>query len=324
MCKNSQFRDAMYFTTLPDHTDPNFDEQLHFSRFGKSNIIFNARSNQAQCDDHVGCLSLKTMLEGEEWYGIGSRTVSVRPGQLLMLNDGQSYSCRIDVQSARTLSIFFAVDFARSLFHNFSSTPYRELDDPFHTGTEIPEFFQSLHAPDESLAHALASLVRTLDETGYDSNAVDEQLISVFAGLLRLHRRDITATQHVHAIKASTRKEIYRRLCIARDVMQSCHREKLDLAIISALSSLSVPQLVKQFNHVFGTTPHQYLTTLRLNSAKDLLQTTQIPVRDIAIQCGFDSAGSFCRVFRKTYQASPGALRKMNSHPTPIADSSLD
>ena len=49
----------MYFTQLPDHSRPDFDEDLHFSRFKKQNIVFNALSTQAGCDNHIGCLSFK-------------------------------------------------------------------------------------------------------------------------------------------------------------------------------------------------------------------------------------------------------------------------
>jgi AraC family transcriptional regulator len=97
----------MYFTSLPDHTKPGFDERSHFSKFKKHNIIFNALSRYSNCDHHVGCLSFKTVLSGEEWYGIGNRSIAVRPGQFLVMNDDQPYSCRIDNgESARVLSVF--------------------------------------------------------------------------------------------------------------------------------------------------------------------------------------------------------------------------
>ena len=56
----------MYFTQLPDHSIPGFDEQAHFDRFKKQNMIFNAFSRQSHCPNHVGCLSIKTALAGEE------------------------------------------------------------------------------------------------------------------------------------------------------------------------------------------------------------------------------------------------------------------
>src|SRR5882724_5501463 len=74
----------MYFTSLPDHTKPGFDEQAHFGKFKTHNVIFNALSSGVHCDHHVGCLSLKTVLQGEEWYGVNHRHVALRPSQFLI------------------------------------------------------------------------------------------------------------------------------------------------------------------------------------------------------------------------------------------------
>src|SRR4051812_42530045 len=134
----------MYFTSLPDHSQPGFDELLHFSRFRKSNVIFNTTAQAGGCDDHVGCLSIKTIVSGEEWYGIGNRNLVVRPRQFLILNDNQSYSCR--VKQARVLSIFFKREFAAAVFHDCRAREESLLDNPFSRNTESPEFFQSLHA----------------------------------------------------------------------------------------------------------------------------------------------------------------------------------
>src|ERR1044071_9397760 len=62
-------RSMMYFTRLPDHKAPGFNERLHFGNFQQHNIVFNAEAGRSHCDHHVGCLSIKTVLSGEEVYG---------------------------------------------------------------------------------------------------------------------------------------------------------------------------------------------------------------------------------------------------------------
>src|SRR5882757_9772292 len=109
----------MYFTSIPDHSKPGFDEQLHFSKFRKHNIIFNTLSSYGGCENHVGCLSFKTVLTGEEWYGINNNRVAVRPGQFLVLNDEQTYSCNIaGSEKVRIFSVFFKNEFAASVLND--------------------------------------------------------------------------------------------------------------------------------------------------------------------------------------------------------------
>lgn len=288
----------MYFTTLPDHSSPGFDEQLHFSRFGKSNVIFNARSTSSHCDRHVGCLSIKTVLEGEEWYGVNGRMLAVRPGQFLVLNNHQEYSCRINGRSARTLSIFFKTDLANSI-----------LQDLIANDRKTPEFIQTIRDIDPVLQSQLSALTASLNTNGYVADSVEELLIPLLTSLITTHQSDLLASTKVGGIKASTKKEIFKRICIARDVLHSFYADNIDLQTVSNMSTLSVPQLVRQFKEVFGTTPHRYLIDIRLQRAVDLLKSTNETITDVAWKCGFGNTSAFCRAFKTKYKTSPLTLR---------------
>jgi AraC family transcriptional regulator len=296
----------MYFTSLPDHTDPSFDEQLHFSRFKQHNIIFNALSYKSHCDRHVGCLSVKTILSGEEWYGIDNRQLVVRPGQFLILNDDQEYACRMDsAVKVRAVSVFFRNEFASAVLRDALCREESLLDTPFEEGGQPLEFFQTLYDTDPWLQEHLRGLVSSLDEYGYDSNRVDERLVFLLHHLIRTHKNETERTRRVSAVKAATRNEIYKRLCIAKDLLHSNFMEQPDLASISHTACMSVPQLVRQFKAVFRTTPHQYLTGLRLAHAARLLQQSSTPVHEITWMCGFQNTSAFCRAFKAAYGVPP-------------------
>ena len=61
---------------------------------------------------HAGPFSLKAVLAGEETYEIGARTITLRPGEFMFVNGGETYSSRIDTQT-RSLSIFLPARDAR-------------------------------------------------------------------------------------------------------------------------------------------------------------------------------------------------------------------
>jgi AraC family transcriptional regulator len=307
----------MYFTQLPDHNRPDFDEQLHFSRFRKQNIIFNALSTQAGCDNHIGCLSFKTVLNGEEWYGIDGRRIAVRPGQFLILNDDQPYSCRIHGREpARILSVFFKREFARGVFKDTISSEASSLDDPSNTCDTTIGFFQTLYEVDDDLRFQLDAFIAHLDTRSCNSDATDEYLIFFLRHLIRTHRSELTRAATIKALKPATRAEIFKRLCIAKDLLHSCYHDPLDLQTLSRTACLSIPQLVRQFRAAFHTTPHRYLVNLRLGHAARLLANSTLPVREITWQCGFEDASAFCRAFRSAYGAQPETYRKRKQlHP---------
>jgi AraC family transcriptional regulator len=302
----------MYFTSLPDHTDPAFDERLHFSRFRRQNIVFDAISFRSFCDRHVGCLSIKRVLGGEERYGVDRRQLVLRPGRFLILNDNQEYSCRIDAAGeVRVQSVFFSTAFVGAVFRD---NLYREealLDDPFNFQKRSLEFFQAIHDTDPGLEAAFQGLVSALNRQGYVQPMVDERLVFILSHLIRRHKTEANDTDRVGALKAATRNEIHRRLCIARDHLHSTFMESLDLEELGQVSHLSTPQLIRQFKAVFHTTPYQYLVRLRLQHAAGLLRNSALPVHEITWRCGFENVSAFCRAFRAAYGAAPLKFRSM-------------
>ena len=301
----------MYFTSLPNHNEPGFDEQLHFSKFKQHNIVFNAKSSRSHCAHHVGCLSIKTVLSGEEWYGIGNRQLAVRPGQFLILNDDQDYSCRVDtMEETRVVSIFFMKEFALSVFHDALHSEGTLLDNPFESGNKPLEFFQTLYDTDLSIQKKLLDLINSLKEYGYEQNMVNEHLVLLLNDLTRFHKIEKYRADGINAIRPNTRVEIYKRICIAKDFLHSNFMEKPNLSDVSRTACLSVPQLIRQFKTVFKETPHQYLTRIRLENAAKLLKHTSTPVHEITWMCGFEDVSAFCRAFKSEHGIQPHSFRR--------------
>ncbi len=73
--------------------------------------------------------------------------------------------------------------------------------------------------------------------------------------------------------------------------------------------SMSRGHLSRSFNQFVGCSLTQYLHHLRIERAKDLLRSTDLPVTNVAGDCGFDSLSSFFRVFKSATHCSPKEFR---------------
>ncbi len=69
---------------------------------------------------------------------------------------------------------------------------------------------------------------------------------------------------------------------------------------LSALAHTSASNLSRIFRTALGVSVHQYLIQLRMERASTLLATTDMPVRFVAKQVGYDSEPAFARTFART------------------------
>jgi AraC family transcriptional regulator len=73
---------------------------------------------------------------------------------------------------------------------------------------------------------------------------------------------------------------------------------------------LSRFHFARAFKAAVGQSPHQYVSTHRLERAKELLTRGEQPVLDIAIAVNFSSQANFTRAFRQCTGMTPGQYRR--------------
>lgn len=90
----------------------------------------------------------------------------------------------------------------------------------------------------------------------------------------------------------------------------SLHRE-LPLREIAKSVNLSSWHLCHLFKAETGTSPTHYLKWLRMQRAKELLETTFLSVRDIRDRVGIKDNSHFVRNFKSLYGLSPAKYRAL-------------
>ena len=102
---------------------------------------------------------------------------------------------------------------------------------------------------------------------------------------------------------------LLRRLLRARDRMDAASHEPWPVRRLAQVSGVSEAHFARSFKAAFGLPPHRYLLTRRIERAKALLRDTDLPVIDVAFQTGWESLGTFGRIFRDITGESPTELR---------------
>src|SRR5215207_3449311 len=91
---------------------------------------------------------------------------------------------------------------------------------------------------------------------------------------------------------------LYKRIVQAKLFMDKHFDESIDLDNISGEACFSKFHFIRLFKAIYGKTPHQYLTQVRINAAIRLLKGGR-SVTETAYSVGFDSITSFTSLFKK-------------------------
>jgi DNA-binding response OmpR family regulator len=93
-------------------------------------------------------------------------------------------------------------------------------------------------------------------------------------------------------------------------IAANLHREEFNTYHLCRAVAMSRAQLHRKLKALTGWSTAAYIRTVRLRRAKALLESSDLPVGEIALQVGFKSFSHFSRSFAKEFGLSPSETRK--------------
>ncbi len=109
-----------------------------------------------------------------------------------------------------------------------------------------------------------------------------------------------------------------RRLCLARELLGETPERPLSIAQIARTVGISPFHFIRQFEALFGATPHQFRIAQRLDRATRLLALDAGSVTDVCLEVGFSSLGSFSTLFARRVGMPPSRYRARARRLVPV------
>jgi AraC-like DNA-binding protein len=103
---------------------------------------------------------------------------------------------------------------------------------------------------------------------------------------------------------------------INKCILDNIGDERFDANALSNAMYMSRAQLLRRLKSLIGNSPGFYIKTMRLEKAKQLLQTSDLSISEAAYKTGFGTASNFTKVFSEKYGITPSQFRKINSNAT--------
>jgi AraC-like DNA-binding protein len=106
---------------------------------------------------------------------------------------------------------------------------------------------------------------------------------------------------------------LYRQIVQSKLFIDNHYSNAIDLIQIADSAFFSKFHFIRLFKKVYGKTPHQYLTAVRMEHAKLQLESGG-SVSEVCTSVGLDSLSSFSGLFKKTTGLAPSAYRQQRLH----------
>lgn len=92
--------------------------------------------------------------------------------------------------------------------------------------------------------------------------------------------------------------------------------EHFDSDSLCKAMNMSRTQLFRRMKRLIKQAPANHIKLMRLQKAKELLETTDCTVSEVSFKTGFQAISHFTKVFKKQYGILPSAYRNVNGHAT--------
>ncbi len=249
----------------------------------------------------TGCtMRISLIIGGQVEARVNGHTYILQSGDIFIIMPYEIFTFRS--MSLDTKYVF--LDFSPDLITMPSGHYFQQkFVEPLRSGILITP--RLIHPKDDPYQALYRELSR-LDVNKEGSDAYTAELFSIAIGLCAALMPYCTTSDSKSFSEKPNQDVIY--TCL--EYIKANFSSKLTLQELADLVHLQPNYLCTRFKERTGRTIFDHITRLRINSASKLLRSTNLPVNEIAEQCGFPSVSFYTRKFTALHGCSPTAYRK--------------
>jgi AraC-like DNA-binding protein len=198
-----------------------------------------------------------------------------------------------------------------------SAAPVRMLTLAFRAGLaaevggvrEPPIISEHIVTQDRATSCAIDYVVRTVERGFRDEQWLEEQYRFVLERVIGRQHSRLSRFASSDAPRRGSRLETLRRIDRARDFMLSNFERPLSLSDIAQQAFLSPFHFARLFRQIEGMTTYEFLQRRRARCALTLLNSSRLPLEEVARLSGFNSRVTLFRACKQFFARSPSELR---------------
>jgi AraC family transcriptional regulator len=280
---------------------------------GTRNVVLTGVATHFHVANVTDPISIKAVCAGQVQWRLEGQRYLIQPDVLLLMPDGDEYELTIDsIQPSRGFNALFRRGLVEDCWRSMFAKHEVLLDDPYELQPlSFSRRLESRCGPLGLTLNALAAAVAV--------RAAADTVEQLFETLGERAAQSVCEqrgeSRRLPALKVTTRREIYRRLCLAREVIEDNLAAPWTLVTMARAGMMAAHHFHRNFRATFRETPRAWLSRRRAERSMALLSTTSRSVTEICLSVGYASASSFSTSFAQRYGMPPSRVVRPRRSP---------
>ncbi|MBT31652.1 MAG: hypothetical protein CMO01_18505 [Thalassobius sp.] len=277
-------------------------------------VLYNEFNKSISFSNHFTSFGIISLLAGSGNFKINNVETLLDQNSFVIVNRGSKVSFSVNQtpqQKTKIVYLFFnhilSQLVAKDIFHN--------LNEQILTENSIDDYslIEHIHFNNASLKENLHTLLSLGDScASFQALKADMLIRKMLEDIITENYAAFRMADNLNVIKQSTKVSLYKRIAIAKSWMETHFSLPLKLTDLADIAMVNSQHFLRLFKKAYNTTPHQYLTEIRLRQAKRLLTHPTKSVSEVCYEVGFESLSSFSILFKKQTGHSPKKFKMMH------------
>ena len=140
-----------------------------------------------------------------------------------------------------------------------------------------------------------------------DVSQITDRITNIVTEFCKLRSENILESE-----EKELEENLYKRDIVAESIQENFTNQSLNIAMIGEYFNITPYYVSNIFKKSENISMLDYISITCIEKAKNLLETTDLNLETIALQCGFSNIRTFMRVFQKFEIVTPGKYKELN------------
>ncbi len=286
------------------------ENKLSLNKPSDSDVVYYSELNDWFTTNAFRSLSLKYVVDRCIYYKVGNKEHAVNEGNFLLACKQPDVSAYFDSKrTVRSICIDICPATFAEAFTVLTAQNDHQFDNYLAGYFKTPEFFEAVCPVNAAqFGNKLNELVQAI-ANGYAHRYVDKEWFLDLIEKIILHEYgNYLALNGLHSVRPETRKELLRRLKIAKHYIEDQYLAIEEISQVASHCAMSEFHFFRAYKQAFGVSPYQYILNKRLERAKELIVKGHMSVTAIAGHCNFPDIFTFSKAFKRQFGVAPTKL----------------